>query len=51
MAKNSKAPSSIGRIQRRETNFLQVIIFGLQSAAGHTEGQEETSHLKIALDK
>jgi len=33
MARSSKAPS-IGRIQKRKTNLLQIIIFGLQRAAG-----------------
>jgi hypothetical protein len=33
MARSSRAPS-IGRIQKRKTNFLQIIIFGLQRAAG-----------------
>jgi hypothetical protein len=33
MARSSKAPS-MGRIQKRKTNFLQIIIFGLQRAAG-----------------
>jgi hypothetical protein len=31
MARSSKAPS-IGRIQKRNTNVLQIIIFGLQRA-------------------
>ena len=33
MARSSKAPS-IGRIQMRKTNLPQIIIFGLQRAAG-----------------
>ena len=33
MARSSKSPS-IGRIQKRKTNLLQIIIFGLQRAAG-----------------
>ena len=33
MARSSKAPS-MGRIQKRKTNFLQIIIFALQRAAG-----------------
>jgi hypothetical protein len=33
MARSSKAPS-IGRIQKRKTNLLQIITFGLQRAAG-----------------
>jgi hypothetical protein len=33
MARSSKAPS-IGRIQMRKTNFLQITTFGLQRAAG-----------------
>jgi hypothetical protein len=33
MARSLKAPS-IGRIQKRKTNLLQIIIFGLQRAAG-----------------
>jgi hypothetical protein len=33
MARSSNAPS-MGRIQKRKTNFLQIIIFGLQRAAG-----------------
>jgi hypothetical protein len=33
MARSLKAPS-IGRIQKRKTNLLQTIIFGLQRAAG-----------------
>jgi hypothetical protein len=33
MARSSQAPS-IGRIQKRKTNLLQIIIFGLQRAAG-----------------
>ncbi len=33
MARSSKAPS-IGRIQKRKTNLLQIIIFDLQRAAG-----------------
>ena len=33
MARSSKAPS-VGRIQKRKTNLLQIIIFGLQRAAG-----------------
>jgi hypothetical protein len=32
-ARSSRAPS-IGRIQKRKTNLLQIIIFGLQRAAG-----------------
>ena len=33
MARSLNAPS-IGRIQKRKTNVLQIIIFGLQRAAG-----------------
>ena len=33
MARSSNAPS-IGRIQKRKTNFSKSIIFGLQRAAG-----------------
>ena len=33
MARSSTAPA-IGRIQKRKTNFSQIIIFGLQRAAG-----------------
>jgi hypothetical protein len=33
MARSSIAPST-GRIQKRKTNVLQIIIFGLQRAAG-----------------
>ena len=33
MARSSNAPS-IGRIQKRKTKLLQIIIFGLQRAAG-----------------
>ena len=33
MARSSTAPA-IGRIQKRKTNFPQIIIFGLQRAAG-----------------
>ena len=33
MARRSTAPA-IGRIQKRKTNFPQIIIFGLQRAAG-----------------
>jgi hypothetical protein len=33
MATSSKVPS-IGRIQKRKTHLLQIIIFGLQRAAG-----------------
>ena len=33
MARSLRAPS-IGRIQKRKTNLLQIIIFGLQRAAG-----------------
>ncbi len=33
MARSSKAPS-MGRIQKRKTNFLQIVIFALQRAAG-----------------
>ena len=33
MARSSNAPS-MGRIQKRKTNILQIIIFGLQRAAG-----------------
>ena len=33
MARSSNAPS-IGRIQKRKTNLLQIITFGLQRAAG-----------------
>jgi hypothetical protein len=33
MARSSIAPST-GRIQKRKTNILQIIIFGLQRAAG-----------------
>ena len=33
MARSSKAPS-IGRIQMRKTNLLQIMIFDLQRAAG-----------------
>ena len=33
MARSLKAPS-IGRIQKRKTNLLQIIIFGLQRVAG-----------------
>jgi hypothetical protein len=33
MARSSNAPST-GRIQKRKTNVLQIIIFGLQRAAG-----------------
>jgi hypothetical protein len=33
MARSSKAPA-IGRIQKRKTNLLQIITFGLQRAAG-----------------
>jgi hypothetical protein len=29
---------SIGRIQKRKTNLLQIIIFGLQRAAGPYKG-------------
>ena len=37
MARSSKSPS-IGRIQKRKTNLLQIIIFGLQGAAGPYRG-------------
>ena len=33
MARNKNVPFK-GRIQKRKTNFLQVVIFGLQRAAG-----------------
>ena len=33
MARSSNAPS-MGRIQKRKTDFLQIITFGLQRAAG-----------------
>jgi hypothetical protein len=33
MARSSNAPST-GRIQKRKTNVLQIIIFGLQRTAG-----------------
>jgi len=32
MARNTNVPS--GRIQKRKTNHLQIVIFGLQRAAG-----------------
>ena len=41
MARSSNAPS-IGRIQKRKTNFSKSIIFGLQRAAGPYEGHEPT---------
>jgi hypothetical protein len=31
---NARPAPSIGRIQKRKTNLLQIIIFGLQRAAG-----------------
>jgi hypothetical protein len=37
MARSSIAPST-GRIQKRKTNVLQIIIFGLQRAAGPYRG-------------
>ena len=33
MARNTNVPFT-GRIQKRKTNFLQIVIFGLQRAAG-----------------
>ena len=57
MARSSKAPS-IGRIQKRKTNLLQIIIFGLQRAAGpyrwaisglmHCNKSGRLSHLQIS---
>src|SRR4029077_5408605 len=41
MARSSKAPS-IGRIQMRKTNLLQIIIFDLQRAAGPYRWAKQT---------
>jgi regulation of enolase protein 1 (concanavalin A-like superfamily) len=44
MARSSKAPS-IGRIQKRKTNFFKSIIFGLQRAAGPYRRANSGNHV------
>ena len=50
MARSSKAPS-MGRIQKRKTNFLQIIIFALQRAAGPYRGAMSGPFKSSALTK
>ena len=53
MARSSTAPA-IGRIQKRKTNFPQIIIFGLQRAAGPyrwaSSGHEQLQQKGTLLD-
>jgi len=45
MARSTKAPFK-GRIQKRKTNHLQIITFGLQRTAGPYKGAKER-HLPV----
>ena len=48
MARSTNAPFK-GRIQKRKTNHLQIITFGLQRTAGPYKGANSRSHAIIQL--
>ena len=48
MARSTNAPFK-GRIQKRKTNHLQIITFGLQRTAGHATPDQEGCRSAVAL--